>query len=81
MPYDFKNLLNVPKNTEASLLTELNETEWARYGRNVHALMFGDRFVKAIQTMILNPQDGPEAPSVNMARRLRIFLTTGVIAK
>lgn len=74
MAYDFKSLLKVPAAEAAPLLREIEGHEWERYGRNVHALINTERFITALTTSALRSKD-----QADFARRMRIFLTTGVI--
>lgn len=74
MAHDFKQYLKIPTADATPLHHELEDAEWARYGRNIQLLINTDRFTEALTTCALRAKDQKDN-----ARRLRIFLTTGVI--
>lgn len=78
MAYNFKALLDVPESDAVPLRLELQEIEWARYGRNVHMMLMSPRLTDACNSALFRAD--PKCPALDVARRIRLFLTTGVIA-
>ena len=72
--FDFNTLLDVDDGLAEAFEQELNDAEWASYGRSVHLLMLSDHFMTAISIAVLSSSGAKEA-----ARKLRTFLSTGRI--
>jgi hypothetical protein len=75
-PFDFRKMLKVASVDRPQIEKQLLEAETLQFGRNVAALIETGRFVTACHIAML--RSGGHAP--DMARRIRIFLSTGVIA-
>lgn len=63
------------------LRQETTHEMWGDYGRTVYVHLTSERFVQAIVSAITTyDRETKETPQDQMARRLRVFLTTGAIA-
>jgi hypothetical protein len=63
------------------LYKEVSDTRWADYGRRIHENLTDPRFVQAVFCALASFNDeGKEKPQHHVARRLRLYLTTGTIA-
>lgn len=73
--YDFKSMLNIPQRQTAARRQELLDSTWADYGQMLSVRIADDGGLeRAINIAVLQGCSPKE-----IARRVRLYLTTGVV--